>query len=76
MMPEIHQVGAVSVHQSSCERAGGGRRIGNGRKGSAGGEGTKELLLDLVTSTGGHGPDKQPAGGHLAVGREIGTSYQ
>lgn len=30
--------------------------MGGGRKGSAGGEGTKELLMDLVTSAWGHGP--------------------
>lgn len=45
--------------------------MGGGRKGSAGGEGTKELLMDLVTSTGGHGPDSRPAGEHLEVRREI-----
>ena len=45
--------------------------MGDGRKGSAGGEGTKELLMDLVTSNGGHGPDNQPASWLLDVGREI-----
>lgn len=45
--------------------------MGDGRKGSAGGEGTKELLMDLVTSAEGHGPDNQPVSGHLKVGREI-----
>jgi len=27
--------------------------------------------MDLVTSTGAHRPGKQPADGHLEVGREI-----
>ena len=69
-MPEVHQVGAVLACQCSHGRAGGGWRTGDGRKGSASGEGTKEMM-DLVTSAGGHGPQNQPVCRHLEVGREI-----
>lgn len=44
--------------------------MSNRRKGSGHDEGTKELLVDLVTSTEGHWPDNQPASGHLEVGKE------